>query len=138
VMELLGDTKRLNELRRRGMETARAYLAWDPFVERVSAALSNPPPEEPGREARAVIGDRMIAKENDAAAREEALSAQVSSVRAELADSNAAVAELSSTIERIHQTRVWRLAGTYWRARARIKSAPVRLRQRLRSLARSG
>jgi hypothetical protein len=85
------------------VETARGYLAWDPLVERVGAALSNSPPEEPSREAHAVIGDRMIARENDAAAREEALSAQLFSVstelshaRAELADRDAATAELSS------------------------------------------
>jgi hypothetical protein len=138
VMELLGDAKRLDELRTRGMESARAYLAWDPFVERVGAALSNPPPGDPDRDARAVIGDRLIAKENDAAAREEFLSAQMSSVRAELtharaelAERNAALVELSSAIERIHNTRAWRLAVMYWRARARLKSAPVALRQRL-------
>lgn len=62
VRDLLADPARLDELCARAMRTARAEVAWKPYVERVDEVLSQPPPD-PGRTARAGLGAALRADE---------------------------------------------------------------------------
>jgi hypothetical protein len=139
VTALLRDPTRLGELRERGMSTARAQVDWDRYVARVDAALSDPPPEDPGRGARAMIGARLIEKE-EALARQvvasEGTSAKLAAARAELLELRSRQDELSATFDAeraavrlMRSTRAWRAAGVYWRARERV----MQMRKRVTS-----
>jgi glycosyltransferase involved in cell wall biosynthesis len=61
VRALLADPVRLERLSARAMQTARAEVAWEPYVERVGELLSREPPPDPGRAARAGLGAALRA-----------------------------------------------------------------------------
>jgi hypothetical protein len=132
VRSLLGDPERLRQLRERGMQAARAEVDWEIYVRRVDAALSALSVEDPGREARAAIGDRLMEKEDavvgEARTTEEDLNKELDDIRAKLSRTRAERDELGSALEEerelvrsIRTTRTWRLATRYWRARARVR-----------------
>jgi hypothetical protein len=60
VRGLLADRERLELLSSRGMETARAEVAWGRYVESIDAALARTAPD-PGRAARAGMGAALRA-----------------------------------------------------------------------------
>jgi glycosyltransferase involved in cell wall biosynthesis len=59
VAALLSSPGRLERLAASGLRTAREENAWDRFMKRVDEALSELPPPDPGREARATIGEDL-------------------------------------------------------------------------------
>jgi hypothetical protein len=153
VMKLLDDPERLSELRECGMKSARAQVDWGDYVDRVDAALSQPPPADPGHQARGAIGERLLEEEDrilaGARVHADSLNAELqgtlaerSTLRHELAtlreeltalgDRHAtALAALEFERERmraIQRTRAWRLMTRYWRTRDGLRGAGRRLR----------
>jgi hypothetical protein len=61
VAALLASPQRLGRLAASGLRTAREENAWDLFMKRVDEALSELPPPDRSREARATIGDELAA-----------------------------------------------------------------------------
>jgi hypothetical protein len=70
IEALLADPARLRELSAQGVESAREEVAWQPYVERVSAALAEPAPDV-ARPARAEIGAALREAEAERVARVE-------------------------------------------------------------------
>ena len=109
IRDVLADAPRLDALSRRAIETARDEIAWQPFVERVTAWLATTTPPDPARPARAGAGAALRASQRseraevqqrlqehleeitkaageveDATSRHEELSAEVRRLRGEL------------------------------------------------------
>lgn len=125
VMRLLGDPARLEELRERGMRSVRAAFDWDRFVERVDAALSVPPKDDAWHQARAGIGEALRKREEQLLAPLRAEITALWEVKAALEVERdalvSALDEAKETIRAIQDTRVWRLAGAFWRMRRRVR-----------------
>jgi hypothetical protein len=112
VHGLLADRERLELLSSRGIETGRAEVAWDPYVERVDAALSSPGAAGPGRAARAGLGAALRAGAGPGP--EHVLGA----ARAELAQHREWLAAMNESLS--------------WRVTAPLRAAKRRLRRGLR------
>jgi glycosyltransferase involved in cell wall biosynthesis len=61
VAALLASPQRLERLAASGLRTAREENAWDLFMKRLDEALSELPPPDQAREARATIGEELAA-----------------------------------------------------------------------------
>lgn len=145
VMELLGNPSRLSELRDRAMKSAREQCDWDSYVVRVDKALSRPEPEDPGRGARSGMGASLIEREDSiweyfhaelgkSRRREGVLTEEIrivnesrDTVGAErdrlVAERDELTSQLQAerhTLGVLRNTRVWRIAGWYWRQRTRV------------------
>jgi hypothetical protein len=110
VTALVADRDRLELLSQRGIETARAQVAWEPFVERVAAALSNPPADA-GRAARAGLGAALAA--GGGPGPEHVLAA----TRAELAQHRGWLEATNSSLS-------WRLTAPLRAAKRRVRGRP--------------
>ena len=128
VMELLGDHRRLEELRHRGLRSVREQFGWKPYVERVDAALRAPRPGDPGAQARAGFGGSFRSRERRLV---EQVQAEMTNEREQLRgrlewDIEVLQADLeavSDTLHTVQSTRIWRLAGHFWKLRDRVRSA---------------
>ncbi|HEY5317083.1 MAG TPA: hypothetical protein VIJ20_03830, partial [Solirubrobacteraceae bacterium] len=60
IEAVLADGARLATLAACGVESARAEVAWDPFVARVAEALDELPDHDPATGARAAMGARLV------------------------------------------------------------------------------
>ena len=114
VRDLLADPGRLEELSARGMQTARAEVAWKPYVDQVGDVLSRQPPPDPGRAARAGLGAALRADEGPGP--EHVLDA----TRAELGASQAELARHRAWLEATNSSLSWRLTAPLRAAKRRI------------------
>jgi hypothetical protein len=127
VMGLLSNPQRLEELRQRGMRSARDQVDWDRYVRRLDEVLSRPVAEDPASQAREIIGNAIIE-------RAEALRAELAIARTDLERERDHAREAWEKVRAMQRTRAWRLARAFWRARdalkerARTASAIVRAR----------
>jgi hypothetical protein len=125
VMSLLADPQRLEQLRERGISAVRTQFAWEPYVERVDAALRQEPNDDPAAAARAVIGNALEDREHELIAALRAETANVAAAKARVESERDAVAgeldQARATIQAMQNTRVWRAAGAFWRTRDRLR-----------------
>jgi hypothetical protein len=128
VVDLLGDPDRLAAYRARALRSAHEQVDWTAYVSRIDAALASAPPDDPAREARAIIGERLMEKEDETLIRLRAgddelarARAQLSHVHDELGYVRAALATEQARANSIRATRAWRLAIRYWALRARAR-----------------
>jgi hypothetical protein len=91
----------------RAVESARAEVAWEPYVERVAAALDSRPPPDPGRAARAGLG-AALRGDPDAA---------VTALETDLARHRA-------WLESVQGSLSWRLTAPLRRARRAVRRVP--------------
>lgn len=128
VMELLGDPGRLEELRQRGLRSVREQFDWEPYVDRVDAALRERRPGDPGAQARAVFGGSFRSRERWLV---EQVQAEMTDEREQLRGRlewdievlQADLAAVKHTLHTVQSTRIWRLAGQFWKLRDRVLSA---------------
>jgi hypothetical protein len=112
VAQLLAAPERLELLSARGIETARAQVAWEPYVERIGRALEQPPvaarngASPSGRAAWAGLGA--------------ALSAAERSRDAELGHVQAELARHRDWLESTNASLSWRLTAPLRRAKRRL------------------
>ena len=130
VTELLADPDRLAALRERGMREARKHLEWTSYVTRIDEALSRPSNPDPAHEARTLVGQSIIRREDllrDQLQAEEGLAADLErardSVQAQLEAHVEQLDQAKETIRVMQGTRAWRLAGWFWRMSDRISRA---------------
>lgn len=119
VQALLDDPMRLQALSHAGRRSAREQVAWEPYVERVGAAITaiEARPEDPAANARATFGDRLVemgdermrairrVQELDAGLAE--ATARVRQLDRELASARDAISELGHRLDeaRAHASR---------------------------------
>ncbi len=130
VTELLRDHARLTELRERGVEAVKAQIDWEPFVGRVDAALSREAPDDPGRGARAAIGNRL--EHTEALLRAELNETQrvLGLTRADRDYLEGALEGEVRLLKSMQDTRVWRLATRFWHLRDSLRRTVSRLSRR--------
>jgi hypothetical protein len=114
VMGLLSNPQRLEELRQRGMRSARDQVDWDRYVRRLDEVLSRPVAEDPASQAREIIGNAIIE-------RAEALRAELAIARTDLERERDHAREAWEKVRAMQRTRAWRLARAFWRARDALK-----------------
>jgi hypothetical protein len=113
VRDLLADRKRLESLSARGIETGRAEVAWDPYVERIDAALSSTRAADRGHGARAGLGAALRADADGFDGTEHVLGA----TRAELAQHREWLAATNASLS-------WRLTAPLRAAKRRLRRGP--------------
>ncbi|HEY2436165.1 MAG TPA: glycosyltransferase [Solirubrobacteraceae bacterium] len=128
VMALLRDPERLDRLRERGMRTTRDQFDWDRHLLRLDEALRHPRTLDPAAQARGIIGAAVRLRERSLVEHVEAeKTTELELLRGRLEWEHEVVAAdlaaANETIRTIHGTRVWRLAGRFWKLRDRMKSA---------------
>jgi hypothetical protein len=102
-----------------GIESARAEVAWAPYVERVATALDAAPAPDPGRAARAGLGAALRA---EAEAEDEAGPGSPSA-GADLAALEADLARHRAWLESMNTSLSWRLTAPLRTAKRRARRA---------------
>jgi hypothetical protein len=100
ALDLIADGERLERLSRAGVASARRQLDWQTYLRRVDTALSQPPPADPGREARAEFGAGLAARERDAAG---------------------VLARHRGWLEDVNRSASWRITGPLRAAKRRLR-----------------
>jgi hypothetical protein len=108
IMALLGDPDRLNQLRERGMASARAQFDWPDYVQGIDQALSRAEQEDPARDARAVIGDALSLSARLTEARLAELSRDLAVAAEERNQAMARNHQLAETLAAVQSSRILR------------------------------
>ena len=129
VVELLNSPDRLARLSAAGMRSAREQVEWEPFVERVEAALGEEA-DDPVRPARATIGEALRERHRSAEQRLGSVLAERDHACAErdqaFAERDRLRAELDDVLGELERHRQWlesTNASLSWRATAPLRAA---------------
>lgn len=130
AMALLRNPERLEQLRQRGMASARSQVDWARYVSRVDEVLSRTPGEVPGRAAMGVFGDALSEREEAVQEEVRTLQAQIETLRRAYQALEADRDAVAAHRDAMAATHAWRLAARYWRVRAGLRRGLGRAERR--------